>query len=134
LENDESVLSDFVGSPAREKALAAMLPMLKQKRRLRKRSQGAGSSISTDADTAGDPGDPELVGGTASGSASYDGRSDDIETELADTGSEAGSVSDEIHATDLPVGETDDIEESDCEQCTVCMESFTNPVVYLLKL
>jgi hypothetical protein len=130
LKNDTSVLSDAVGKPARKKALAAILSMRLQKRRLRKRSLGAGSSTPTDADTEGDI---ELVGVTASGSASDDEQIDDIETGSAETGSETGSVAD-----DLPVGENDDIEASDCElgppECTICMESFTNPVVCLLKL
>jgi hypothetical protein len=71
-----------------------------------------------------------MVGVTSSGSAA----DDDIETGTeSETGSEAGSVAD-----DLPVGANDDIEASDCElaspQCPICMDSLTNPVVYLLKL
>jgi hypothetical protein len=137
LKSDTSVLSEAVGKPAREKALAAMLSMRLQKRRLRKRS--AGSSTPTEADTAGDI---EMVGGTSSGSAA----DDDIETGSAETGTateesetvtEAGSVADEINDTDIPVGETEDFEASECElvpECSICMESFTNPVVCLLKL
>jgi hypothetical protein len=124
LTNEASLLSEAVGKPAREKALAALLSTRLQKRSLRKRSPSAGSSTSADADTAGDL---EMVGATASGSTSDDEQIDDIETGEAETGTEAGSVADEIH----------DIEASDCElvpECSICMESFTNPVVCLLKL
>jgi hypothetical protein len=114
LKSDTSVLSDSVGKLAREDALAAMLSMRLQKRRLRKRSPGTGFSTPADADDAGDI---EMGSGTnviASGLAADYGQSDAIETATADIERGCDSAA-------LP-------------DCPICLQSFTNPVVYLLKL